>query len=123
MNRSWQEYTGYSPQKLSDSGWRAIIHADDLPAFLKEWNIALSAGRSFETEARLQRSDDQYRWFLIKKALAVSGQRNGKPLVAHWRELSRTLTIDGSHRRLFGEVIATWLRRAGTHWDVRLGNA
>jgi PAS domain S-box-containing protein len=79
VNRAWQEYTGYSPKKLNDSGWRSIIHADDLPRFVDEWNIALSAGRSFETEARIKRSDGQYRWFLIKKALAVLGTRDRQP--------------------------------------------
>jgi len=77
-NRAWQEYTGYSPQQLTDSGWQSIVHADDLAKFLHEWNIARLAGRPFETEARIQRSDGQYHWFLIKKALAVSGTRNGQ---------------------------------------------
>jgi PAS domain S-box-containing protein len=76
VNRSWQEYTGYSPQQLSDSGWRSIIYTDDLAKFVDEWAIALSAGKPFETEARVRRSDGQYRWFLIKKALVVSGTRN-----------------------------------------------
>jgi len=77
VNRAWQEYSGYSPQQLTDSGWRSIVHADDLAKFLDEWNIALLAGRPFETEARIRRYDGQYHWFLIKKALAVSGTRNG----------------------------------------------
>jgi PAS domain S-box-containing protein len=76
VNRAWQEYTGYSPQQLGDSGWRSIIHTDDLAKFINEWNIALSAGRPFETEARVQGFDGQYRWFLIKKALAVLRTRN-----------------------------------------------
>jgi PAS domain S-box-containing protein len=79
VNRAWQEYTAYSPQKLNDSGWRSIVHPDDLAKFVDEWNFALSAGSSFETEARIQRSDGQYGWFLIKKALAVSGTRNSNP--------------------------------------------
>ena len=79
VNRAWQEYTGCSPKKLSDSGWRSIIHPDDLATFIEEWNTALSTSRSFETEARIKRSDGQYRWFLIKKALAVSGKRKSKP--------------------------------------------
>ena len=79
VNRAWQEYTGYSPHQLTDSGWRSIVHADDLGKFLHEWNIALLEGRPFETEARIQRSDGQYHWFLIKKALAVSGKQNGQP--------------------------------------------
>ena len=79
VNRAWREYTGYSPQQLSDSGWSSIVHADDLAKFVEEWNIALSAGRPFETEARIRRSDGQYRWFLIKKALAVLGTRKQQP--------------------------------------------
>jgi PAS domain S-box-containing protein len=79
VNRAWQEYSGYSPQKLNDSGWRTIVHEEDLAKFLGEWNLALSAGRSFETEARIQRSDGQYRWFLIKKALAVLGTGDKQP--------------------------------------------
>src|SRR5579871_225695 len=79
VNRAWQEYTGRSLQRLTDSGWRSIVHGDDLAKFLDEWNIAFLARRPFETEARIQRSDGQYHWFLIKKALAVSGTRNGQP--------------------------------------------
>jgi len=79
VNRAWQEYTGYSPQKLNDSGWRSIIHPDDLARFVEEWNTALPAGRSFETEARVHRADGQYRWFLMKKALAVLGTRDRHP--------------------------------------------
>jgi PAS domain S-box-containing protein len=79
VNRAWQEYTGYSPQKLNDSGWRSIIHPHDLAKFVEEWNIALSAGKSFETEARLHRADGLYRWFLMKKALAVLGTRDRHP--------------------------------------------
>ena len=77
-NRAWQEYTGYSPGRLNDSGWRSVIHEHDLVRFAEEWNTALSTGRSFETEARIRRSDGQYRWFLIKKALAVLGTRDGQ---------------------------------------------
>ena len=79
VNRAWQEYTGYSPRELNDSGWRSIIHADDFPKFVEEWNIALSSGRSFETEARIRRSNGEYHWFLIKKALAVLGTRDRQP--------------------------------------------
>jgi PAS domain S-box-containing protein len=79
VNRAWQEYTGYSPQKLNDSGWRSIIHPADLAKFVEEWNTALSAGRPFQTEARIHRADGEYRWFLMKKALAVLGTRDKQP--------------------------------------------
>ena len=57
VNRARQEYTGYSLQQLTDSGWRYIVHADDLAKFLDEWNIAVLADKPFETEARIRRSD------------------------------------------------------------------
>ena len=79
VNRAWQEYTGYSPQRLNNAGWRSIIHPDDLARFVEEWNIALSAGRPFETEARIHRADGQYRWFSMKKALVVLGTRDKLP--------------------------------------------
>jgi PAS domain S-box-containing protein len=79
VNRAWQEYTGHQPEDLNASGWRSIIHADDFAKFVDEWNIAMSTGKSFETEARIQRSDGHYRWFLIKKALAVLGTRDRQP--------------------------------------------
>ena len=92
VNRAWQEYTGCSPQELNHSGWRSIIHADDFGKFVEEWNIALSSGASFETEARIQRSNGQYRWFSIKKALAVLGTKDRQPSL---RTLVAFEDIDG----------------------------
>lgn len=79
VNRAWQEYTGYPLQQMSGSGWQGTIHPDDLSSFLDVWGAALSAGKPFQTEARVQRADGQYRWFLVKKALAVLRNRTSKP--------------------------------------------
>ena len=79
VNLAWKEYTGYSLQHLSGSGWQTMIHPDDLPRFMDEWSAALSAGKPLENEARVRRADGQYRWFLVKRALAVLGTRNRRP--------------------------------------------
>jgi PAS domain S-box-containing protein len=70
-NRAWQEYTGGSLQNLKGSGWQTAIHPDDVRGFAEEWNASLSTGKRFATEARMRRADGQYRWFLIRKALAI----------------------------------------------------
>jgi PAS domain S-box-containing protein len=70
-NRAWQEYTGVSLQQLSGSGWQTAIHPDDVRGFVEEWKTSLPTGKPFATEARMRRADGQYRWFLIRKALAV----------------------------------------------------
>jgi PAS domain S-box-containing protein len=79
VNRAWQEYTGYSPQQQSGSFWQTSIHPGDRAKFMDEWNVAISAGKPFEAEARVLRADGQYRWFLVKRALAVLRTRNSKP--------------------------------------------
>src|ERR1700741_2014079 len=70
-NRAWQEYIGGFLQTLKGSGWQTAIHPDDVRGFAEEWNSSLSTGKPFATEARMRRADGQYRWFLIRKALAI----------------------------------------------------
>jgi len=49
-------------------------------AFIDEWNATLASGIHFATEARLRRADGEYRWFLIRKALAIAPARTGSAL-------------------------------------------
>jgi PAS domain S-box-containing protein len=78
-NRAWHEYTGCSSQELTGWGWHATIHRDDLPKFIQEWTVATAAGKPFEAEARVRRADGEYKWFAIRKALAVSRDLVGEP--------------------------------------------
>src|ERR1700674_5697134 len=75
VNRTWLEYTGCSSPQLSGWVWQTAIHPDDVAKFIDELTVALAGGKPFQTEARIRRADGQYRWFLIRKALAVSPSR------------------------------------------------
>ena len=79
VNRAWQEYTGCSLQELTGLNWQSTIHPDDRERFINEWSVAMSAEKRFETEARVRRADNRYRWFVVKKALAVLQTGNNKP--------------------------------------------
>jgi formate hydrogenlyase transcriptional activator len=80
VNRAWQEYTGCSLEQLAQSGWQNTIDPDGLGTFADEDGVAFSARRHLvETEARLRRADGQYRWFVVKKTVAVLRNRNGSP--------------------------------------------
>src|SRR5262249_53179189 len=80
VNRTWHEYTGYSLQQLKQSGLQNTIYQEDLATFTHEGSVAFSAGRPLvEIEARVRRADGQYRWFVVKKTLAVLRTRNSKP--------------------------------------------
>lgn len=67
-NRAWQEYTGHPLEELAGSGWRTTIHPDDLGKFLNELPVRLPSG---ETEARIRAANGQYRWFSVRKTVAV----------------------------------------------------
>ena len=66
VNQRWQDYTGLSLEE--GLGWRArvAVHPEDLPLLEDRWRRAMATGEAFELEARFQRSDGEYRWFLLR---------------------------------------------------------
>ncbi|HXQ73909.1 MAG TPA: PAS domain-containing protein [Pyrinomonadaceae bacterium] len=66
LNQRWLEYTGLSLEQGLGLGGRAAFHPEDLPRLGDEWRAALAEGKQFETEARVRRTDGEYRWFLIR---------------------------------------------------------
>jgi PAS domain S-box-containing protein len=66
LNQRWLEYTGLSLEQGLGRGGRAAVHPEDLPRLGDEWRAALAEGKQFETEARVRRTDGEYRWFLIR---------------------------------------------------------
>jgi PAS domain S-box-containing protein len=66
INRRWQETTGLPVESALGWDWSSIVHPDDLPRYVEAWNSALSAGAPMESEARLRRTDGEYRWWLIR---------------------------------------------------------
>lgn len=67
VNRRGREYTGLS---LEDSRapdvMSRLVHPDDLPRVLAEFEDALARGVPMESELRWHREDGQYRWFLTR---------------------------------------------------------
>jgi PAS domain S-box-containing protein len=62
---AWCEYTGLSLQDASGWRWQSAVHPVDLPEVQRRWRAVLASGEAGEMEARLRRSDGQYRWFLV----------------------------------------------------------
>lgn len=58
-------YTGLSLDGALE-GWARIVHPDDLADLSEMWHEICDSGSRGETEARLQRSDGNYRWFLFR---------------------------------------------------------
>jgi PAS domain S-box-containing protein len=66
LNQRWFEYTGLSVDEARGRGWQAAIHPEDLSELLERWQFSLASGEPREMEARVRRSDGEYRWFLVR---------------------------------------------------------
>ncbi|HEY1945399.1 MAG TPA: sigma 54-interacting transcriptional regulator [Bryobacteraceae bacterium] len=77
VNMRWTEYTGLSLDDTVGSGWKMVVHPDDLERHLHKWQASVGAGEPFEHEVRFRRAiDGQYRWFLVR-GVALRDQRGG----------------------------------------------
>jgi two-component system CheB/CheR fusion protein len=65
-NQQWYDYTGLGQDKTNSNSWPAILHPDDYEKAWKVWQHSLETGDPFETEYRLRRRDNVYRWFLAR---------------------------------------------------------
>jgi PAS domain S-box-containing protein len=66
INQRWCEYTNLGLDESCGRGWQTVIHPADLPELLERWRSILASGEPSEMEARLRRSDGEYRWFLFR---------------------------------------------------------
>ena len=64
VNKRFLEYSGSSAEHMAGSGWKALIHADDVERHAGKWMEAVATGKPLENEVRTRRSDGQYRWQL-----------------------------------------------------------
>jgi PAS domain S-box-containing protein len=66
FNRRWLDYTGLCIEETRNWGWTDAVHPDDLNGLTDYWRSILASGEAAEIEARLQRYDGEYRWFLFR---------------------------------------------------------
>lgn len=65
FNQNWYSYTGRDEDESVGSGWQTAIHKDDIGRFLLNWVRSMNNKKPFETEIRIQRFDNQWRWHWV----------------------------------------------------------
>jgi PAS domain S-box-containing protein len=68
VNLGWTDYTGLTIDQVRGWAWIPLIHEEDIQHLLDAWGAALACGEPREVEARVRRSDGEYRWFLFRGA-------------------------------------------------------
>jgi eukaryotic-like serine/threonine-protein kinase len=80
-NQRGYEYSGLTPNEAAGFGWHAILHPDDLPRLVAQFERCIQTGEPQEIEFRLRRaSDATYRWHL-GRAVPV---RDADGLIVQW---------------------------------------
>lgn len=65
-NQRWYDYTGSTSEEMLGSGWRQVMHPDELSRVTEKWNAALQSGEPWEDVFPLRSRDGTYRWFLSR---------------------------------------------------------
>jgi len=66
FNQHYLDYVGLSAEQVSDWGWMAAVHPDDVDALSSTWRRMVDSHEPGEIEARLRRFDGEYRWFMFR---------------------------------------------------------
>jgi formate hydrogenlyase transcriptional activator len=108
LNHSWLDYTGLPMEEGLGWAWKDRIHPADLEQLLRTWQRLMDSGQPGEEQARLQRSDGEYRWFLFR-AVPV---RNEHGEVIRWygtntdiEDLKRTEALLSAEKRTLTDVL------------------
>jgi diguanylate cyclase (GGDEF)-like protein/PAS domain S-box-containing protein len=64
FNQRCFDFTGSTLDELRGTGWKTIVHPDDLDGCTSQWQNALRVGEPYEIEYRLRGKDGNFRWFL-----------------------------------------------------------
>jgi len=92
VNRRWVELTGQPAPDAMGTGWRRVIHPDDLVAGEATWLTGLAERRQHDIELRYRCADGSYRWYLATATptFDADGALNG------WYGVA--MDVDAQHR-------------------------
>ena len=66
FNQHYLDYVGLPAEYVTDWGWTAAVHPDDLESLALTWQQIRNSEQLGEGEVRLRRHDGEYRWFLFR---------------------------------------------------------
>jgi diguanylate cyclase (GGDEF)-like protein/PAS domain S-box-containing protein len=76
FNRKCFDYTGLTLDQMRGTGWKDIVHPDDMGDCFLKWQTALRTGEPYDVEYRLRAKDGSYRWFLGRANPVRDGEQN-----------------------------------------------
>lgn len=79
VNSKFLVYRGQDSQQILHDPWKAI-HPEDRELYMEQWRKSLSTGQQFSHKVRLQRFDNEYRWFYVR----ATPLKDRRQKIVHW---------------------------------------
>jgi PAS domain S-box-containing protein len=65
-NSHFTAYAGVDAAAMLGDGWISVIHPDDVPGVMTQWQATVASGAPYDYEFRMRARDGSYRWFLCR---------------------------------------------------------
>ena len=62
-NARWSDYAGIVPGSPGGPPWTSIVHAEDAPAAIAQWEHSVGTGEPLDGEYRMRGKNGGFRWF------------------------------------------------------------
>nr|WP_194054362.1 PAS domain S-box protein [Nodosilinea sp. LEGE 06152] len=66
LSEQWADYIGLPPERLYDWSWQQVVHPDDLPNTLHDWQHSIESGELLEIQHRFRYHTEEWRWQLVR---------------------------------------------------------
>jgi len=80
FSKTVYDYSGLTPQQITEVGWLQIVHPDDREENIIQWKHSVGSGEPFLFEHRFRRKDGEYRWQLSR----AIPQKDAKDNIQMW---------------------------------------
>jgi PAS domain S-box-containing protein len=87
-NSRWYEYTGTTPEEMSNLGWKSVHNPGSLPLVIANWQNCIRTGESLEMVFSLKGADQSFRPFLTR----IVPIRNNEGHIIRWLGTSTDIT-------------------------------
>ncbi|WP_129675301.1 PAS domain-containing sensor histidine kinase [Candidatus Chloroploca sp. Khr17] len=114
VNPAFCTYTGTPAEALTDLGWVELVHPDERPITLQQWQTAIRHSASFQIEYRLCGADDIYHWFRTQ----CTPQLDATGTLIGWTGIA--VSVDSEHQLENEQMLRQKAEQAAAERDCML---
>lgn len=65
FSRRWCEFTGVSPESITEDTWKQLVYPDHWPMVSEVWSKAIETGEPYDLDYRFRHHSGEFRWLRV----------------------------------------------------------